>query len=40
MGDKISKFDGGKTARFLVENGAIKQISFEQFIEINKGKSW
>lgn len=40
VGDKVSKFDGGKSARFLVENGAIKQISYDEFIEINKGKSW
>ncbi|MBR8465483.1 phosphatidylglycerophosphate synthase [Campylobacter sp. faydin G-140] len=40
IGDKISKFDPSKSARFLVENGEIKQISYDEFVALNKGKSW
>ncbi|MCD8213615.1 MAG: phosphatidylglycerophosphate synthase [Campylobacter sp.] len=40
IGDQISRFNPSKPARFLVENGEIKSISYDEFIALNKGKSW
>ncbi|MFC2491781.1 MAG: phosphatidylglycerophosphate synthase [Campylobacter curvus] len=40
VGDKVSRFTPSRPARFLVENGEIKSISYDEFIALNKGKSW
>ncbi|MBE3021634.1 MULTISPECIES: phosphatidylglycerophosphate synthase [Campylobacter] len=40
VGDKISKFAPGKAVRLLVENGEIKPITYDEFIMLNKGKTW
>lgn len=34
------KFDPGRAARFLVKNGEIRSLSYDEFVELNKGKSW
>ena len=36
----IEDFTEQGSTRFLVENGEIKKISEEKFIELNKGKNW
>lgn len=37
---KDENFKSKNPLRFLVENGTIKQISLEKFMQLNKGKSW
>ncbi|WP_263832285.1 hypothetical protein [Sulfurospirillum oryzae] len=36
----VEDFTEQGSTRFLVENGAIKKISEEKFIELNRGKNW
>ena len=40
IGDKVTKYNPSRPARFLVENGEMKFVSYDEFIELNKGKSW
>ena len=40
IGDKVTKYDPSRPARFLVENGQMKFVSYDEFVELNKGKSW
>lgn len=40
IGDKVTKYDPSRPARFLVENGKMKFVSYDEFVELNKGKSW
>ena len=40
IGDKVTKYNPSRPARFLVENGEMKFISYDEFVELNKGKSW
>jgi hypothetical protein len=36
----IEDFTEQGSTRFLVENGTMKKISEEKFIELNRGKNW
>jgi hypothetical protein len=38
--DTVEDFSEQGSTRFLVENGAIKKISEEKFVELNRGKNW
>lgn len=40
IGDKVTKYNPSRPARFLVENGEMKFVSYDEFVELNKGKSW
>jgi hypothetical protein len=40
IGDKVTKYNPSRPTRFLVENGEMKFISYDEFVELNKGKSW
>lgn len=40
VNNEIKKFDGGKAARFMVKNGEIRFLTYEEFLSLNKGKSW
>jgi hypothetical protein len=40
IGDKVTKYDPSRPARFLVENGQMKFVSYDEFVGLNKGKSW
>ncbi|MGG7048701.1 MULTISPECIES: helix-turn-helix domain-containing protein [unclassified Campylobacter] len=34
------KFDPGRAARFLVTGGEIRSVNYDEFVKLNKGKSW
>ena len=40
IGDKVTKYNPSRPARFLVENGDMKFLTYDEFVEMNKGKSW
>lgn len=40
IGDKVTKYNPSRPARFLVENGDMKFLTYDEFVELNKGKSW
>ena len=40
IGDKVTKYNPSRPARFLVENGEMIFVSYDEFVELNKGKSW
>ena len=40
IADKVTKYNPSRPTRFLVENGEMKFISYDEFVELNKGKSW
>ena len=40
IGDKVTKYNPSRPARFLVENGEMKFLTYDEFVEMNKGKSW
>ena len=40
IGDKVTMYNPSRPARFLVENGEMKFVSYDEFVELNKGKSW
>lgn len=40
IGEKVTKYNPSRPARFLVENGEMKFVSYDEFVELNKGKSW
>ena len=40
IADKVTKYNPSRPARFLVENGEMKFVSYDEFVELNKGKSW
>ena len=40
IGDKVTKYNPSRPARFLVENGEMKFVSYDEFVALNKGKSW
>lgn len=37
---KKQSFSPSGAVRFLVKDGAIKQISYDEFVALNGGKSW
>ena len=39
IADKVTKYNPSRPARFLVENGEMKFVSYDEFVELNKGKS-
>ncbi|WP_202930826.1 hypothetical protein [Campylobacter fetus] len=38
--DKNTTFKAKNALRFLVENGSIKQIDYDEYVKLNKGKEW
>ncbi|QCD43925.1 helix-turn-helix domain-containing protein [Campylobacter mucosalis] len=34
------KFDPNRAVRFLVQNGEVRSLSYDEFVGLNKGKSW
>ena len=40
IGDKVTKYNPSRPARLLVENGDMKFLTYDEFVEMNKGKSW
>lgn len=40
LNGKTKRFEPSGSVRFLVQNGQIKQIDYDEFVRLNGGKSW
>ena len=40
IGEQNIKFSGDNPKRFLVEEDKVTPLSFDEFVALNKGKSW
>ncbi|MCR4942755.1 MAG: hypothetical protein K5978_08220 [Campylobacter sp.] len=38
--NELKTFDGGRAARFLIRNGQIRFLTYDEFLSLNGGKSW